>query len=397
MDFSILGKGQDICNNEVIFDKGSIYDRLHKLSDLRKARGKRYSLVTLLMIILMAKLCGANTPMDIAEWGENQKEEIHKLLKIKRPEMPTHSTYRRILAHKVYVQEIERMVGEYNEQGKQGGVYAMDGKTIRGMRIQEAVGTEYFLSIYDVEQGKTLSQVAVGRKENEIRKANTALKQVKIAGKVITGDALLTQKGICTHILEQKGDYVFPVKENQLGLYTSIQQLFAPEYPKPGFGKIPTDFLTKTTVNKGHGRIEVRTITTSEMLNSYSNWPGLGQVYRLQRQFEWRRNGKTIGTSNQTEYGITSLSCKKASPERVLYIRRAHWSIETGLHYRRDVTLREDATRMTIGNTAKVMASINNLVLALIKQAKFDNAAQARRWYSTHLSHAFTLLVTPFS
>ena len=76
MDFSILGQGQDICVNGVIFDKSSIYDRLHRLSDLRKARDIRYRLVTLLMIILMAKLCGANTPMDIAEWGENHQEEI---------------------------------------------------------------------------------------------------------------------------------------------------------------------------------------------------------------------------------------------------------------------------------------------------------------------------------
>lgn len=397
MDFSILGKDQDICINGVIFDKHSIYGRLHKLTDLRKARGKRYSLITLLMIILTAKLSGANTPMDIAEWGENHKEEMLLLLKLKRRDMPKHSTYRRVMAHKVYVEEIERMVGEYNERGNQGEVYAMDGKTIRGMRIKEDAGMEYLLSVYDVEQGKTVSQVEVGRKENEIKKATTALKQVKIAQKVITADALLTQKGIAAYIIEQGGDYVFPVKENQLGLYKSIRQLFAPEYPKPGFGKIPTDFLTKTTINKGHGRIEVRTITTSEMLNSYSTWPGLGQVYSLQRQFEWRRNGKSIRTSSETEFGITSLSRKKVSPLKLLYLRRSHWTIETGSHYRRDVTLREDATRMTIGNTAKVMACINNLVLALIKQAKFDNAAQARRWFSAHIPQAFSLLVTPFS
>jgi len=219
--------------------------------------------------------------------------------------MPEQSTYRRIMAHKVYVEEIERLVGEYNEAGVQGQIYAMDGKTIRGMRNREEAGTEYFLSVYDVEQGKTVSQVEVGRKENEISKAKTALQQVKIAQKVITGDALLTQKGIAAYIIEQKGEYVFPVKENQLGLYKSIQQLFAPDYPKPGFGKIPTDFLTQRTVNKGHGRIEVRTITTSEMLNSYSTWPGLGQVYRLERQFEWRRKGRSIRRSNETEYGIT--------------------------------------------------------------------------------------------
>ena len=396
MDFSILGKGQDICVNGVIFDKHSIYERLHKITDLRKARGKRYRLVSVLMIILMAKLCGANTPMAIAEWGENHKEELLKLLKLKRPAMPEQSTYRRVMAYKVYVEEIERMVGDYNEQGEAGEVYALDGKTIRGMRIKEEAGTEYLLSVYDVEQGKTVSQVEVGRKENEISKATTALKQVKIAQKVITADALLTQKGIATYILEQEGEYVFPVKENQLGLYTSIQQLFAPEYPKPGFGKIPTDFLTEKTINKGHGRIEVRTITTSEMLNSYSTWPGLGQVYQLKRQFEWRRKGQSIRTSCETEFGITSQKHKKASPLKLLQLRRSHWGIETGSHYRRDVTLREDATRMTIGNTAKVMACINNLVLALIQQAKFDNAAQARRWFSAHIPQAFSLLVTPF-
>ncbi len=77
--------------------------------------------------------------------------------------------------------------------------------------------------------------------------------------------------------------------------------------------------------------------------------------------------------------------------------RRAHWGIESGLHYRRDVTLKEDATRMTVGNTGKVMASINNLVLALIRQAGFHNAAQVRRWFAAHLSETFALLATPSS
>jgi len=67
MDCSIPGKAQDICVNGVIFDQNSIYDRLHKIKDLRKARGKRYSLVTVLMIILLAKMSGANTITDIAE------------------------------------------------------------------------------------------------------------------------------------------------------------------------------------------------------------------------------------------------------------------------------------------------------------------------------------------
>jgi hypothetical protein len=97
------------------------------------------------------------------------------------------------------------------------------------------------------------------------------------------------------------------------------------------------------------------------------------------------------------EFGITSLSRKKITPDRLLSFRREHWGIETGLHYRRDVTFKEEATRMTIGSTGKVMASINNLVIALIRQANFQNAAQARRWFAAHLPDAFALLTTPFS
>ncbi len=395
MQYSIGQVERDIRASGIEFDKGSVYDRLGKLTDLRKPKGKRYSLETLLMIILMAKLCGENTPTEIADWAKHRKEQLVEMLCLSRPQMPHHNTYRRIVAEKVYEEEIERLVREYNQTGEHGKVYAMDGKAMLGRRKQDETGGEYLLSVYDVEQAKVMSQVEVGRKENEITKAPQALKRVEIAQKVVTGDAIHTQRGISSQIIDAQGDYVWPVKENQLRLYQNIQSLFAPEYPKPGFGKIPTDFLTARTVNKGHGRIETRTILTSEMLNHYSGWPALAQVYRLERQFDWRRNGRSIKTSCQVEFGITSLTRQEASPLKLLNIRRTHWGIETGLHYRRDFTLKEDATRMTLGNAAQIMASLNNLVLALIRQAKFQNAAQARRWFSAHIYKAFALLTTP--
>jgi len=379
------------------YDQGSVYDRFCKLTDLRSVHGKRYELEGVLTIVVLAKLCGEDKPMGIAEWGKHRKEELVKLLCLNWASMPHHNTYRRILAHKVYVEEVERLVGEYNQQGEHGQVYALDGKARRGMRKKDEEGQAYGLSIYDVQEAKVMSQVEVGCKENEIIQAPKALKRAEISQKVITADAMHTQRGLAAQILEAQADYVFPVKENQPQLYKNIQSLFAPEYPKPGFGKIQTDFLSAQKVDKGHGRIEIRTITTSQMLNVYAAWPGLAQVYRLERQFQWRRNGRTYRTSNAVEFGITSLTRTQAAPQHLLQIRRAHWGIETGLHYRRDVTLKEDATRMTVGNTGKVMASINNLVLALIRQAGFHNAAQARRWFAAHLSEAFSLLTTPFS
>jgi len=381
----------------VEYDRGSVYERFGQLTDIRKAKGKRYRLETVLTIIVLAKLCGCDRPMEIAEWAKNHQEQIIKLLQLKRPKVPHYNTYRRIMACIVYEEEIARLVGEYNQRGDHGEVYAMDGKAIRGMRKKDDDGSDYLLSLYDVERAKVLSQVAVGRKENEITKAPEALKNVEISQKIITADALHTQRAISAQIIDQGGDYVFPVKENQLRLYQNIQQLFAPEYPKPGFGKIQMDFLTAQKVNKGHGRIETRIMTTSEMLNPYSTWPGLAQVYRLERHFQWFRSGRCYRTSNEVEFGISSLSRTNTSPARLLKIRRAQWAIETGLHGRRDVLFHEDATRMTVGDTGKVMASINNLVIALTRQANFTNAAQARRWFAAHISEAFLLLTSPFS
>ncbi|WP_152965519.1 hypothetical protein [Thermanaerothrix daxensis] len=87
---------------------------------------------------------------------------------------------------------------------------------------------------------------------------------------------------------------IWVVKENQGHLYQNLERLFAADPPKPRLGKIPTDFLQAETLNKGHERIEKRHIQTSAMLNNYLDWPGLGQVYRLERCFLWIRQGKVV-------------------------------------------------------------------------------------------------------
>ena len=397
MDSSIRRVRQEYGPSGVLYELGSVYEGLLKLTDVRKAKGKIYSLDAILMMIVLAKLCGVDSPYAMADWAKNHQMQLVELLQLKWERMPSHHTIRRIMGCVVYEEEVERFVAAYNARGEHGEIYAMDGKALRGVRKKDEDESDYLLSLYDVEQGKVLSQVAVGRKENEITKAPEALKKAEISWKIITADALHTQKAISAQIISQGGDYVFPVKENQLRLYQNIQQLFAPEYPRPGFGKIQTDFLTAQKVSKGHGRLETRIMTTSEMLNPYSTWPGLAQVYRLERQFQYFRSGHCYRTSNQVELGITSLPRTNTTPARLLKIRRAHWGIETGLHYRRDVTFKEDATRMTIGHTGHVMASINNLIIALSRQAKFRNTAQARRWFAAHISDAFLLLTRPYS
>ena len=396
MEYSTLERWQEIGETGIVYEIDSLYGRFGDMRDPRKAHGKRYSLTTLLVIIFLAKLCGKDRPDEIADWAKNHADELTELMKLRRRWMPHHNTIRRVFQNIVDESEFDRLAQNYAQakQSQAGQVMAMDGKALRGTRIAGQEASDYVLSLYNVPERQVVAQAIVDSKENEIAAAPRALEGVSLAGKIITGDALHTQRAISVQIVEQGGDYLWPVKENHPRLYADIQLLFTPDQPKPGFGKITTDFLTTSMVNLGHGRLEKRTIQTSAMLNDYVDWPGIGQVYRLERRFSWIRQGKVYKTSSEIEYGITSLSREEASPAMVLQIRRQHWLIETGLHYRRDVTFREDATRMTIGAAGRILATIHNLVLGLIARAGFVNAARARRYYEGHIDQAFSLLIT---
>jgi predicted transposase YbfD/YdcC len=352
--------------------------------------------VTLLVIIFLAKLAGKDKPDEIADWAKNHAAELSGLLELKRQQMPSHSTIRRVFHTTLQEAEFDRMAQEYNQQEQTGSgkVLSMDGKALRGTRVAGQECSDQVLSLYAVDDQLVLAQAAVDTKENEIVAALRVLEQVEVAGKIITGDALHTQRAISAMIVERGGHYIWPVKTNQPRLYKDIERLFAPDNPKPGFGKITTDFQTAIKVNYGHGRLEKRTIHTSSMLNDYQDWPGLGQVYRLERKFDWVRQGKVFKSSCEIEYGITSLMKATASPSQVLLFRRRHWGVETGLHYRRDVTFREDSTRMTIGAAGRILATVHNLVIGLIRRAGHDNAAKARRYYDGHIAEAFDLLLT---
>lgn len=399
MEYSTFEPWQEISEGGIVYGLGSLYGCFERLSDPRKAKGKRYSLVTLLVLIVLAKMCGQDTPVAIADWAKNHVDEIVEMLKLRHNWMPNHNTYRRVFQEIISEDELERLMEAYHQQraAKSCEVLGMDGKALRGTRMADQERSDYVLSVYDVQSQQVLAQAAVESAENEVVVAPRVLERVPLAGKIVTGDAFHTQRGVSAYIVSRGSDYLWPVKENQERLYQDIERVFSIDQPRPGFGKIPTDFQSAKTTNCGHGRIEVRSIQTSEMLNDYSDWPGLGQVYRLERKFTWMRQGQAYKSSCEVEYGITSLSRKKAQPEKVLAVRRQEWLIETGLHYRRDVTFHEDATRMTKGAAGRILSIVHNLVLGLIKKAGFKNAAEGRRWFAGHLLAAFALLTEGIS
>ena len=178
------------------------------------------------------------------------------------------------------------------------------------------------------------------------------LQALDVSGKIITTDALLTQKDFCQTLREKKADYVLPVKANQKLTYQDIQCLFEPESPPKNDvdpqayqarifetlhheAKAHTD--TASTVEKAHGYITTRTLTTSTLLNEHLTWPGLAQVY------EYRSERKHIRTQKIT-HGV-SMALRVFATSSVislLQIRRGHWAIENLSHRTRDVLLGEE-------------------------------------------------------
>jgi len=127
----------------------------------------------------------------------------------------------------------------------------------------------------------------------------------------------------------------------------------------------PPDLVRSTqTIEKGHGRIETRQVAVSRECVAHLNWPGAAQVCRIERT---RERAGTI--SHEIAYAITSLPSEKANPDTLLALWRDHWLIENRLHWRRDVTLREDHSPVRSGASPRAMAALRNTLLNIVRDA----------------------------
>jgi predicted transposase YbfD/YdcC len=376
----------------LLVDVGSLFGALAELRDRRDARGLRYALVTVLLFMVLAKLCGEDHLRGIAAWVRLRRDGLAEAFGLRQPQAPHATTYSRILSQAVDVDQLERVVsGFFAAQPKAGRsvIINLDGKTLRGTIPAGKSKGLHLLAAYLPEEGWVMLQVEVDRKENEIPAAERILRCLDLRGKIVTGDALLAQRELSAQIVEGGGEYLWTVKGNQDRLQEDIEVLFAPESCVPGFSPSHKDFRSVTKGGKEHGRLERRTLTASSQLKGYLDWPGVEQVFRIERHFVRIGDGKVM---QETSYGVTSLTKEQANPARLLQVGRAHWGIENGLHYRRDETLREDRCRLK-GQGAHVMAILNNLVLGLLRRQGFDTVPDARRYYAANLEKAVALVL----
>ncbi len=199
------------------------------------------------------------------------------------------------------------------------------------------------------------------KRTNEIGMAIPLLETCNIAGKDITGDALLTQRAIATHLIDHGAHYYFNVKSNQPTLEQDIALLFETRGAPDFVDTAPAD----------HGRIETRRIWCSTALNAYLDFPHVGQVFLIERESIDKKTGVS---SCETALGITSRIPKDASPKRVLAVNRGHWSIES-VHYIIDWNYDEDRSRIRTGFGPENITRLRRFAVGILKS--FQKQAQS--------------------
>lgn len=358
---------------------------LVEVPDFRMAQGKRYSLVAILALACAAMLCGYRSYGALAEWGRNYGEPLVRALGFRSAKTPCAATLHTVF-RQLDVVRFEACVGRWAEQMLAAypaeQAVACDGKTLRGSRKLGAPGA-HLLAAVSQRLGLTLAQCAVPAQSNELAVIADILRALVLEGRIVTVDALHTQRSVAETIVAEGGDYIMCVKDNQPELCEDIVTLFA----EP---QVVADTLTTSqSVDAGHGRIEVRRLTASSALVDYTPWPGLQQVFQLERIIT---NKKTGHQRHETVYGVTSLTPQQAHAARLLRLTRQHWRIENRLHWVRDVTFDEDRSTVRCGHIPQVMALLRNTTLGLLRLAGHANIAAANRHYAANPWAALALI-----
>lgn len=390
----------------------SLVEILAEVPDFRKARGKQHPLAAVLLMACAAMLCGYRSQSAIAEWGHNYGLEWLGRLGFSRPKAPSQSTVHRIflgvdvrvleakLAQwaELVLQALRTANPEQAEVSEQGWeAVAIDGKSPRGSRKQGAANA-HLLSALSQSIGLVLGQVAVDDKTNEINAMLDLLTALMLRGKVITGDALLTQHKIAKQIVEHGGDYLLVVKDNQPLLREDIQAVFETPHLLELTPQELASELSVREVSMHGNRIEERVLRTSTaLIDCYSGsnsggeelWAGLGQVLRIERTITNKRTGRT---TTEVAYAITSLSPERATPVQLLHAWREHWHIENKLHWVRDVTFDEDRSTVRAGSIPQVMAALRNLAISLLRLLGATNIAKACRFYAARPAQVLVAL-----
>lgn len=353
---------------------------LDAVPDPRKPRGVRHQINTILALAVCAVMAGCRSFTAIGEWAAGASEQVLSVLGAGCA--PSESTMRRAL-QRLDGDQLDSAIGSWaagrsEPIGTQRRLVAVDGKRVRGSG-HGTVDARHLLSAIDHAHAVVLAQREVGCKTNEITEFAPLLDGVELTGAVVTADALHAQKAHADYLVLQRGaHYLLTVKGNQPGLSAQLKALPWKQVP-----------VAHTSTNRAHGRVEKRTIKVVTVTTGIL-FPHARQAIQITRKT--RRLDATTWTT-EVAYAVTSLAAEQATTTQLATWVRGHWRIENRLHWVRDVTFDEDRSQIRSGNGPRVMASLRNLVISILRINGTTNIAQALRHHAWDPLRPLTVLM----
>ena len=344
----------------------TIEQHFGNLADPRIDRTKLHKLLDILVIAICAVIAGADNWEDVEEFGKARLEWFRTFLELPNG-IPSHDTFTRVFARLDPEQFQACFLGWMNAVAEVigGQVIAIDGKVLRRSH-DKGIGKAAIdmVSAWASANRLVLGQVKVDEKSNEITAIPQLLEALEVSGCIVTIDAMGCQTEIAEKIIDREAEYVLSLKENQGHLYEDVERLFA-DLEDSQYKAYEFDY--EKTVNKDHGRIEIRecwTISDPEILRhlrGFANWKNLTTVSRIRAQ-RWIGKEKSC----EDRYHIASIRGAK----RILWAVRSHWSIENELHWTLDLAFDEDHSRVRKDHGAENLAVLRHIALNLLKQEK---------------------------
>lgn len=342
--------------------KLALADVLEGIEDTRRKNSVMYPLHEVLIIMLLAVICGATSYAKIEMFGNSKCEWLKRFLKLEYG-IPDACTFRNIIKE-IDTQKLHILFCEWmkNVVSDLTGVIAIDGKTARRTR-DKANRPLHVVSAFSHECGLVIGQLACEEKSNEITAIPKLLDMLEINGCIVTIDAMGTQKDIAEKIISKDADYILSLKENQKTMYRDVK-LYLDDICKDNDVKNSNNYYR--TIEKGHGRIESRTCVISEeigWLNGKDDWRGINGIGVIYCEVE--ENGQKL---KQNHYFI--FSCKGLTAKELMRHKRSHWSVENSLHWVLDMAFREDESRARKDNSAENLNVLRQIALNILKSEK---------------------------
>ncbi|MBE9012114.1 ISAs1 family transposase [Pseudanabaenaceae cyanobacterium LEGE 13415] len=356
----------------------SAFDRLKThfadLPDPRAQYSIEHLLMDIVMITICAVICGAESWVEIGNYGIAKQEWLETVLDLPNG-IPSHDTFERVFA-RLRPEALQQCFLNWVQavfEVSSGKLIAIDGKTLRGSYERGGKqGIIHMVSAWAVQNRIVLGQYKVSEKSNEITAIPALLRVLDFEGTIVSIDAMGCQTAMAQQIVEQHGNYVLALKGNQGNLFGDVVQLFdhARQHLFAGI-----DHTYHETQEQAHGRKEIRrywVMGQTEYLIGAENWEKLSAIGCVESQ---RQVGDKV--TCEQRYYLLSLPL---NAQQFAQSVRGHWGIENQLHWILDVAFGEDKARSTLGYSGENLAVIRHLAVNLLTQeTSAKGGVRARR------------------